>query len=252
MRKSFGFTVFHAHKFSPTDNILPLKCSNAANHFIDLCLVRIKLAQFNAFYCWEGKSFLSVSQTNNQRAAATLHCFKAIDFNSRDAAHWSWKTLLIWYVFNKSYSYIVEIFASNCNNACLEQRFVWCSALCFWHVKFYHIWHNSIFCICFIMQKKESLSRSDVIRKRTKERKCSEEENFHFQVKLLCFQHLRNLFSRGSYLCFPMNSHHNTAPAPFPHPPNIKNTEASGKWIFKMNNKHFHTQNRHLLISTAA
>lgn len=66
------------------DNILPLKCSNAPNHFIDLCLVRIKLAQFNAFYCWERKSFFGVSQTNNQRTAATLHCFKCTDFNCRD------------------------------------------------------------------------------------------------------------------------------------------------------------------------
>ncbi|CRK98706.1 CLUMA_CG012270, isoform A [Clunio marinus] len=35
-----------------------------------------------------------------------------------------------------------------------------------------------------------------------------------FQVRLLmllCFQHLSNLFPSGSYLCFPMNSHHKKA-----------------------------------------
>lgn len=165
------------------DNILPLKCSNAPNHFIDLCLVRIKLAQFNAFYCWERKSFFGVSQTNNQRTAATLHCLKCIDFNCRGFGCSSFTSSSFLPETLRTFFFLAEVFASNCNNACFEQRFVWCSALCFWHVKFYHIWHNSISCICFIMQKRKSLSRSDVIRKRTEEGKCSEsEKNFHFQV----------------------------------------------------------------------
>ena len=67
--------------------------------------------------------------------------------------------------------------------------------------------------------EREGVYHSRMLLERNQKRKrekCAtkSDENFifierTFQVLLLlCFQHLRNLFPSGSYLCFPMNSHH--------------------------------------------
>lgn len=123
----------------------------------------------------------------------------------------------------------IEILASNCNNACFEQhslRFVWCSALCFWHVKFYHIWHNSIFCICFIMQKtrrirrRKSLSRSDVIRGRTErtENVLIQERKISFSsVAAAVFSTLEKIISKRGLSLFSheFTSQHQHPPLPF-------------------------------------
>lgn len=162
----------------------------------------------------------------------------------------------------------IEVPASNCNNACLEQLpasfCVWCSALCFWHVKFYHIWQNSTFCICFIMQKKkkeEATTKerrrrvyhgSDVIRKaspKSERWKWKKEKRKIFILpteecfKCCCcvFNTWEIYFRVGLISVFPWI--HITNATPSAHTRSCKKCWEE-KMDFKMNNKHFHTQHR--------
>lgn len=154
----------------------------------------------------------------------------------------------------------IRFFASKCNNACLKQlRLFTVGALCFWHVKFYHIWQHSIFCICFIMQKKEgnpseelSLSRSDVIRRKPKR---SESEKIlistvkrrMLQEKLL-FSTLEKFISERVLSVF---SHEFTSSLSLPQQPASQPSPTATRKKaenFEMNNKHFQTHNaRHRL-----
>lgn len=127
------------------------------SHSIDLRLVCIKLAQFNAFCWWKARQRRKLQTHNqpcNQLTAATIRYFNARDYIKGRV---SFILSIAGHVLGAVLA--IEVFGSNCNNACLEHlpRFasVWCYALCFWHVKFYHIWHNSIFCILLYHAKRE-------------------------------------------------------------------------------------------------
>lgn len=81
--------------------------------------------------------------------------------------------------------------------------FFWCMVF-FWHVKFYHIWHNSTFCICFIMQNCSHsifLLRQNVIRKHKRgKEKIWKNRKFYFWSTTQCWSKLisalENLYLR--------------------------------------------------------
>lgn len=126
---------------------------------------------------------------------------------------------------------------------------VWCSALCFWHVKFYHIWHNSTFCICFIMQKKRVYHGRMLLESEPRRENVPNRRRIFilFSSVAAVFSTLEKFISKRVLSVFSHEFTSQHRPLLLTNDIRIKNTEASRKWIFKMNNKHFHTQNRHLL-----
>lgn len=154
---------------SQLDNILPLNCSNVSAILVDLCLVCIKLAQFNAFCCWvEHVRFRNVTnkQSTNSSFIALLQSQPATTVAIAMEMHLREGSLTAMKFLQTPNSLRQIAIMHVCSS--FQHRFVWCSALCFWHVKFYHIWLNSIFCICYMMQKRsEAKARSKFLQHET-------------------------------------------------------------------------------------
>lgn len=135
---------------------------------------------------------------------------------------------------------------------------VWSSALCFWHVEFYHIWQNSTFCI-FVLSREKKAKRAELVgvyhsrmllernRKRKREKCYRIGWKFHFHrenvssvAAAIVFSTLEKFISKWVLSVF---SHEFTSSDPPFHPiPNRvgKNT-IKAKMDFKMNNKYSHT-----------
>lgn len=129
----------------------------------------------------------------------------------------------------------VEVPASNCNNACLEHfpfRFVFGARHCVsGTLSFITFGKIPLFAFLFYHEKRRQREQSQwefitvgCYQKGTESgrgKNATESDGnfifigrmFQVQLLLLCFQHLRNLFPSESYLCFPMNSHHQIHPS---------------------------------------
>ena len=177
--------------------------------------------------CWvdekkkKKKEKFRMLQTNNQLTAAASFSIAVRCFSLQCAYKYSTAALQCLST--------IGFFASNCNNACLKQL---PASLCdaphcvsgtlnfitFGKIPFFAF---ALSCKKKTERERKGLSRSDVIRKQTRNGSQARVENFHFQTERECskcswccvFNTWEIYFQEGSYLCFPMNSHH---PSPFP------------------------------------